>query len=419
MLNILLNFLGINSWYVNFSLVRKKNINFSFKKEQKQSKIVNNVIKDFTPSPNFEKNRLELIENITFSEKIMYTFYTFYSVLIFCLISAQPVYTFIKFMNNIQDSKFLISSLLHVNIPIIYLWAKLYFKTNHFDNLNVCIKFKVSLIFISTICSILFNFIDLGSFNNKYYWLDNLHDPIFYLIVIIEWLYSRLVIFTFIFTFIFVMNVHIKSFNSIIKRLESNEYIFDGNLCLGTIIKELGKIRHDIEYTIRYFNDVIAVVTVIGGIALAIFIRTLLPNGLDISNLNLNLDIHDRYLLHPLALYVISNVFLLTNMSRYSFRRDEILKYIKSMDFMNKFLVRTPSEKIMKKTGSKLDVVILNIAEESATTLDWIILGNILSEKWLDFNIFGVSTSDGKLLKKSIALGSTLLFLINILQNNN
>jgi len=148
MLNILLNFLGINSWYVNFSPVMKKNINFSFKKEQKQSKIVNNVVKDFTPSPNFEKIRLELIENITFSEKLMYTFYTFYSVLIFCLISAQPVYAFIKFMNNIQDSKFLISSLLHVNIPIIYLWAKLYFKTNHFDNLRVCIKFKVSLIFL-------------------------------------------------------------------------------------------------------------------------------------------------------------------------------------------------------------------------------------------------------------------------------
>lgn len=417
MLNILLNFLGINSWYVNFSPVRKKNINFSFKKEQKQSKIVNNVVKDFTPSPNFEKIRLELIENITFSEKVMYTFYTFYSFLIFCLISAQSIYAFIKFVGNVEDSKFLVSSLLHLNIPLIYVWAKFYFKTNHFDNLNVCIKFKVSLIFISAICSIVFNFIDLGSFNNKYYWLDNLNDPIFYLLVIIEWLYSRLLIFTFIFTFIFVMDVHIKSFNSIIKRLESNEYIFDGNPCLGTIIKELGKIRHDIEYTIRYFNDIIAFVTVIGGIALAIFTRNLLPNGLDINNLNF--DIHDRYLLHPLALYIISNVFLLINMSRYSFRRDEILKYIKSMDFMNKFLVRTPSEKIMKKTGSKLDVVILNIAEESATTLDWIILGNILSEKWLDFTILGVSTSDGKLLKKSIALGSTLLFIINILQNNN
>lgn len=106
-------------------------------------------------------------------------------------------------------------------------------------------------------------------------------------------------------------------------------------------------------------------------------------------------------------------------MSRYSFRRDEILKYVKSMKFMNKFLTRTSSEKIMKKTNNDMNMVILNIAEESATTLDWIILGNILSERWLDFTIFGVSTSDGKLLKMSITLGSTLLFVLNILQNNN
>jgi len=417
MLNILLNFLGINSWYVNFSLVRKKNIDFSFKRKQNKTKIINNIVKNFTPSPNFEKVSLELIENVTFFEKILYSIYTFYSFLIFCLISAQPIYAFIKFINNTGDPKFLVSSFLHLNIPLIYLWAKFYFKTNHFDKLNVCLKFKVSIILISTICSIVFNFIDLSSFNNKYYWLDNLADSIFYVIVLIEWLYSRLVIFTFIYTFIFIMDVHIKSFISIIKRLESNEYIFDDNLCLGTIIKELGKIRHDIEYTIRYFNDIIAFVTVIGGVATAIFIKTLLPNGLDVNNINI--DVHDRYLLHPLILYIVSNIFLLINMSRYSFRRDELLKYIKSMDFMNKFLVRTPSEKIMKKTGDNLDVVILNIAEESATTLDWIILGNILSERWLDFTIFGVSTSDGKLLKKSVALGSTLLFLINILQNNN
>ena len=89
------------------------------------------------------------------------------------------------------------------------------------------------------------------------------------------------------------------------------------------------------------------------------------------------------------------------------------------MNFMNCFLTRTSSERIMKRSDGNINMVVLNIAEESATTLDWIILGQILSEKWLDFTIFGVSTSDGNLIKRSLALGSTLLFLINILQNNN
>lgn len=417
MLNILLNFLAINSWYVNFYPVRKNNINFSFGKRCKSLKTVDNTILDLTPSPKMKIFEVNFLENITLREKIFYSFYTFYSFMIFCFLCIQPVYTLIKFINDLEDSKFLVSSLLHVNIPLIYLWSKFYFKRNHFDKLNVCVKFKVSLIISFALASIILNFLNINSFNNVYYWLDHFDDPFFYAIVIIEWIYCRLLIFTFIFTFIFVMDVHIKRFNDIIMKLKNNEFIFENNTCLSNIIEELARIRYEIEYTIEYFNDIISYTTIIGGIALAIFIKNLFPNGFDFYNINF--EAHDDYLINAFGLYIFSNIILLINMSRYSFRRDEILKYIKSMDFMNKFLIRTSSEKIMKKSGNNLDMVILNITEESATTLDWIIIGNILSEKWLDFTIFGVSTSDGQLLKKSITLGSTLLFLINILQNNN
>lgn len=104
---------------------------------------------------------------------------------------------------------------------------------------------------------------------------------------------------------------------------------------------------------------------------------------------------------------------------RYAMQRNRVLKYIKSIEFINKFLSKIPDEKIHKKTNGKLDVVVLNIADSSSTTLNWIILGNILSEQWLDFTIFGVSTSDGSLIKKSATLGSALLFAISFLQNNN
>ena len=81
--------------------------------------------------------------------------------------------------------------------------------------------------------------------------------------------------------------------------------------------------------------------------------------------------------------------------------------------------MRTSTQKIAKKSNGNLSLVTLNILEDSATTLDWLILGNMLSEKWLDFNVFGISTSDGKLIKQSIAIGGTLLFTVNFLQNNN
>ena len=73
----------------------------------------------------------------------------------------------------------------------------------------------------------------------------------------------------------------------------------------------------------------------------------------------------------------------------------------------------------MRRSRNNVQLVTLNVAEESATTLDWIVLGNILSEKWLDFTIFGISTSDGQLIKKSITLCSAMLFVISFLQNNN
>jgi len=106
-------------------------------------------------------------------------------------------------------------------------------------------------------------------------------------------------------------------------------------------------------------------------------------------------------------------------MTKYAVQRNRVLKYIKSIEFINKFLSKIPDEKIHSKTNGKLDIVTLNIADYSSTTLDWIILGNILSEQWLDFTIFGISTSDGGLIKKSMAFGSAFLFCVSFLQNNN
>lgn len=106
-------------------------------------------------------------------------------------------------------------------------------------------------------------------------------------------------------------------------------------------------------------------------------------------------------------------------MSRYSYTRGDILHFIKSIDFINKFLTRMSTEKIIKKSNGNLNLVTLNIIEDSATTVDWLVLGTMLSEKWLDFTVFGISTSDGKLIKQSISIGGTLLFVVSFLQNNN
>tara|TARA_R110001592_G_C13180433_1_gene750823 strand:- start:306 stop:953 length:648 start_codon:yes stop_codon:yes gene_type:complete len=214
----------------------------------------------------------------------------------------------------------------------------------------------------------------------------------------------------------FVINHHIDKLKKIKVQIEKNEFDFEENVCLSNLIIKLAKTKDEIEKTINLFNWVISYTTVLGGISLAVFIKDVFPRGF---TKEFNFEDHDRYLLHPIILYICNQIILLINMSRYSYSRGDILHFIKSIDFINRFLTRLSTEKIIKKSNGNLNLVTLNILEDSATTIDWFILGNMLSEKWLDFTVFGISTSDGKLIKQSITIGGTLLFVVSFLQNNN
>jgi len=214
----------------------------------------------------------------------------------------------------------------------------------------------------------------------------------------------------------FVINEHVSRLKKIKSQIEKNEFDFEENVCLSNLILKLAKTKDEIEKTINFFNGIISYTTILGGISLAIFIRDVFPNG---TRSNFNFQNHDRYLLHPLNLYLFNQIVLIINMSRYSYARENILHFIKSIDFINRFLTRVSTERIVKRSNCNLNLVTLSMLEDTATTLDWLILGNMLSERWLDFTVFGISTSDGKLIKQSITLGGTLLFIISFLQNNN
>jgi hypothetical protein len=294
----------------------------------------------------------------------------------------------------------------------------MYFKTNHFETISVCKKFKGTLIITSGLISIVVNLVDITSFYNEYYWLNIFNSNIlFFTLISIEWVYSRVTIFLFVYTFMYVINEHISKLKKIKVQIETNEFDFEQNVCLSNLIIKLAKTKDEIEKTISLFNGIISYTTILGGIAMAMFIKDIFPAGFSITGLNF--QDHDRYLMHPIILYICNQVVLLINMARYSYSRGDILHFIKSLDFVNRFLTRISTEKIIKRSNGDLTLVSLNIIEDSATTLDWLILGNMLSEKWLDFTVFGISTSDGKLIKQSITIGGTLLFFISFLQNNN
>lgn len=414
MLDFLLYFLGLKTWDTPFWPCKKTKITKCYTKSNKNLKSINilKLIQDETPSPILMSYKIKKNIKIDKTKLFLMWIYTFYSLTIFILLCIQPIYTIIKYIQNSNNIKYLSSLFMHLNLPIIYIFEKKYFRTDHLEIHLKCKKFKMITIITSCVLSIILNFIDITAFYNEYYWLHFFENNIiFFSIIIIEWIYSRLVLFLFVYCFIFVMNSHIVRFYKLIIDIDQNEFDFEENVCLSNIIYEITKIKNEIEITIGFFNNIISINTILGGISLAIFIRDVFPE----NNLTFNFEDHDRYLLHPMILYIISQMMLLINMYRYSSNRDKVLKYINSIDFIKRFLTRVSTEKVMKKTKGNINLVTLNIIEESATTLDWLILGNMLSERWLDFTIFGISTSDGQLLKKSIALGSSLLFIMSFM----
>tara|TARA_Y100000741_G_scaffold309431_1_gene252865 strand:+ start:510 stop:1775 length:1266 start_codon:yes stop_codon:yes gene_type:complete len=421
MLEKLLLFLGIKSWNIENCLVKKTNVNAKFLRSNKNIKSINllNLLEeDQTPSPKMALYKINRHSNPDVITNCFCVLYTIYFLFITCILLIQPVYTLYMFSKDTNKLKYLTSFFLHINLPLIHIWAKIYFKTNHFDNILKCKALKGSLIISASVISMIINLVDIKSFYNEYHWLNTFNDNVlFFTLIVIEWIYSRITLFLFVFTFMFVLKEHIKKLKCLKCQLEDNEFDFENNVCLSNLIIKIAKTKFDIGKTINLFNDIISYTTVLGGIALAIFIRDIFPHGF--KDLNLNFDDHDRYLIHPIILYICIQIILIIIMRKYSYAREEILHFIKSIDFISRFLMRTSTQKIAKKSNGNLSLVTLNILEDSAFTLDWLILGNMLSEKWLDFNIFGISTSDGKLIKQSIAIGGTLLFSVNFLQNNN
>lgn len=419
MLEKLLLFLGVKSWNIDNILVKKNIINNKFLRPNRNIKSINllKLLEDETPSPKLSLYKVNKCKKPSFNTNVFCVVYTIYFIIINLILLIQPIYTLIMFSQDTYKIKYLTSFFLHINLFIIHLWCKMYFKTNHFESINMCKTFKGTLIITSSILSIVINLVDITSFYNEYHWLNTFNNKIlFFILISVEWIYSRLVIFLFVYTFMFVINQHIDKLKKIKVQIEKNEFDFEENVCLSNLIIKLAKTKDEIEKTINLFNGVISYTTVLGGISLAVFIKDVFPRGF---TKEFNFEDHDRYLLHPIILYICNQIILLINMSRYSYSRGDILHFIKSIDFINRFLTRLSTEKIIKKSNGNLNLVTLNILEDSATTIDWLILGNMLSEKWLDFTVFGISTSDGKLIKQSITIGGTLLFVISFLQNNN
>ena len=433
--NNLLFFLGIYSWNYKSTtflekLLQKKQINLTLLTQNKNNKklIKFDETDSNSPNLNFYLTVLDLKE---LSQNFKYKIYIYnlYSFLIFLFLCVQPFYLFYNLCNDTKNfQEYMITFLININTPVNYLWAKYYFSTNHFDifvnscNYN-CWSFIIFIIII-TFISIIISLINIDSFYNQYYYIYNLNKSLGIIIVIIEWIYSRLLFALTSSAFTIVFCKHVKQIKKFINQIVSNEFDLEDSYCLTALISNIASLRHSVEISIKFYNKLLSFITVTGGVSLAIFIRHLHNKTKQETNEQtkkiITLQQHEEYLLQSYILYIICQIIFFYNVLNYSELRNKLVKLIQSSSFVNKFLTRWSASRLKKKCKDSCEIkhlckIILCIEQENATSIDWMILEKLTRNKWMDFSILGISTQDGTLIKKVITFSSLIYFVLSYL----
>jgi hypothetical protein len=421
MLDNILFILGIKAYNVSFPFLSKIDIfrdeNIEFPREKFKLMYNLNLVEHLEPKDEFEIGiKYKINKELNKSQILFYIIYTFYFIIVNVLLWTQCIYNF-KMWLTASDTRHLVSFLTHVNVPLIHLWSKKYYRCNHMEKILNCEKFKTIIIFVCTIFSVMSNFIDIPAFHNEYMWptLITDNDYVFFTIILIDWFFSRLLCFLFLFTVIFILKEHVSEINDLINVLCLPQEYFLENPCINNLIMDISKTKNKISKTIHLLNPIISFSTLIGAANLSLFIRNVLPeNDINLITFNNTATFNnfipfDRYLFVCAVIYTFIQSALLFYIYTYANKRESILDHIKSYSFIKTFLYRIPINSLI---SDDINVINASTTFDIANSVEWLILCDILSNRWIDFTIFGISTSDGKLLLKGITLGGSILFTI-------
>lgn len=419
MLDNILFILGIKAYNVSFPFVSKIDIfrdeNVVFPREKFKLMYNLNLIKYPETEDEFEVG-IKYNKELNKTHILFYLIYTFYFACVNVLLWIQSIYNLRLWITN-SDTRNLVSFLTHVNVPLIHLWSKKYYRCNHMEKILNCEKFKTIIIMTCTILSVVTNFIDIPAFNNDYMWptLITERKDVFFTFILIDWFYSRLLCFLFLFTIVFILKEHISEINKLINVLSLPQEYFLENACINNLIMDISQAKNKISKTIYLLNPIISFSTLIGAANVSLFIRNVLPkNDITISNTFNNFIPFDRYLFVCAVIYTLMQSALLFYIYIYASKRESILDYIKSYSFIKTFLYRIPINSLI---SNDINVINASTTFDTANSVEWLILCDILSNRWVDFTIFGISTSDGRLLLKGITLGGSILFVLAFITN--
>lgn len=346
----------------------------------------------------------------TLKKKCIIALYMLWTCLVFFSQCIQPIYLIYKMINQKENLQEMINlCLLYTLVPIHYLWGKIYFSTTHFDTFflkshwsctDYCNKLTILIVIVSFL-SIIPHLI----FTNhaSIYWSHGT-DFFWFTFIPLE-IIGRNIILMNSGLFILIFFNHLKRIYNFTKEIDSGttKLQFNESNVLSEFIMELSKIKSELMCSIERFEYLVSLTTAIGGASFILFIH----HKYTIQELNLTST--EMYTFIALIYYLISQIIFFYILYKYSSIRENIHKYINSTNFINTYIKRSAIKKPTNKTQSDHKLLILE--EESATTIDWLILDRLTKENWIDFSILGVSTRDGSLIKKVLTF-STIFYTL-------
>mgnify|MGYP006153524809 CR=1 FL=1 len=340
-----------------------------------------------------------------------------YTFLITGALLAKPVYNLIHVIEH-PDVKinFYMSYMFFNLIPVTqYILGFIYFQYQHFDNFYIEEQtkkwngvpymniFTIAIAFFSLVVSIFSHFFMKLNIENdgefpRINSFENGNFIVFYLWV--TWIYGNIAVYTNLTTFSLVFYKHCRIIQNYVNKLENNR-LLDG-LTINNIIQEILSIRHKLEKSISYFKNIFSAFTIMGAIAFGFFLERIKASN------------YDFFPWHQFIVYVIVQGIFIYVIFKVNKSKRKLTDYIRAPVFVHDFLKRYTAQELDSKFNKEDDMfqmIVINIQEENASTIDWIVLNEIIGEKWTEFPVMGIDVSDGSLIKKGLVVVTLIISL--------
>jgi len=327
-----------------------------------------------------------------------------YPLCILFFLLTSPSLIIWRILEGEEEQTFLLSNFFFNMIPPTqYILSLNYFSTNHFEDFFIknkehCFpnmnKFTIFIISATLILGFV-NFLLVQRFIifDKEETIPDLYTNNVILnvfISIFSWMYGGLIVYTNLVCFSLVFCKHCKIINEYVEKLDKDDNL--DVLTINVISQDILKIRRKLEISIDHFKNIFSLFTLLGTIGLGFFFERIKLG-------NFQLFPWGQFIIYIIIQIVFTFVIL-----KLSKNQEKLIDYVRKPNFVNKFLRRYTVRDVQKRFSGSTELLMLNLEEENASMMDWIILDRLLNEKWAEFSVMGIDVTDGSLIKRGITL---------------